>query len=490
MVSSRRRDDTLRSHTVAFVSLAIVASALSVTAFHYELRALSIGGRDLGFFMAEYARLLDQPAWRELAVQPNGNNAFGFAGVDGHPTLHHDIHLSPLKYALALVHAATGSWLAVELALVSTHLIALFYVLARWHRAAPGNALTPLAITLLVLSPPFLEVTGHDLRPVVALGAFTVVIAAALLSRAPPRHLWIIAGLGLLVREDAAVILALASAWLLLDGRRAEARKLYALAAGYVVAFHALYLGFLPFAFAPHGRTLFVWAALLFHPALTLAPLSTSRALVRAHGRHRGWTILLLALPFASIWLAPIFGRHLVRSAFARSFPAVLLVGLAATHWLVTNASARARRWATTLVLVAIAPALALSVRTIATRRWLAEQRAPVWALAEQLPNGTPILTDFAHYQAFAGRDRLLVWERLPAILEPTEAREFPASRAGLVTLLSDLDGLLIVSDASFAELNATLRAAGIEPSFERCEGERSFVVARPRSSHTECPSL
>ena len=62
----------------------------------------------------------------------------------------------------------------------------------------------------------------------------------------------------------------------------------------------------------------------------------------------------------------------------------------------------------------------------------MAERRAPVWSLARTIPHDTPILTDFDHYQAFAGRDRLLVWERLPAAIEPTEAREFPASRDDL----------------------------------------------------------
>jgi hypothetical protein len=483
------RDDTLRGQAIAFAGIAVLASALSVAAFHYQLRSLTIGGRDLGFFMASYERLLELPPWRELAVQPNGNNAFGFTGLDGHPTLHHDIHLSPLKYALAVVYEATGSWLAVELVLVSTVLAALAYALVRWHRVAPGNGLMLSAISALTVSPPFVRASCHDLRPAIALGAFAVAIATACLSRAPRSHLWAIAVLGLLVREDAAVILALAAAWLSLDGRGAEARRLFALVLGYVVLFHALYFGFLSFRYTPHVQTIAVWIALLLVPLLASIPARAHETLSRVHGRHRAWTILALALPFVVVWLEPVFGGNLVRSALARSFPAFLLAGIAATYWLLADGPMRLRRVATGLALVAIVPALASSVWMIADLRAMADRRAPVWALAERIPRGTPILTDFAHYQAFAGRDRLLVWERLPAAVEPTEAREFPASRLGLVALLVDLDGLVIVSDSSYARLTGALRSAGIEPSFEVCAEEATFVVARPRTGHTPCPA-
>jgi hypothetical protein len=485
----RVRDETLRGQLLAFGGVAIVASALSLVAFHYQLHALSIGGRDLGFFMAEYERLFELPAWRELAVQPNGVNAFGFAGADGHPTLHHDIHLSPLKYALALVYAATGSWLAVQLALVATLFAALAYVLVRWQRARPGDALTLTAITALVLSPPFVRTTCHDLRPAVALGAFVVALAAALLSRAPSRHLAVLAMLGLFVREDAAVILALASAWLFVDGRRADARKLYLGVAAYVVLFHAIYFGVMPFAYEPRPLTMAVWAALLFHPLLASAPSRVASRLARAHERHRAWSILVLGLPFVFVWIEPVLGGRLVRSALARSFPAMLLACVASTYWLLGPDRARPRRWATALALASIVPALALSVRMIASLRSMADRHAGVWALAQRLPDETPVVTDFAHYQAFAGRDRLLVWEWLPASLEPTEAREFPASRDRLARVLTDLDGLVIVSDASFERLGAALRRSGAEP-LEICRADSTLVIARSASSRTECPAL
>ncbi len=483
------RGGTRRSPLLAFTGVAIVASALSLSTFHHQLHALTVGGLDLGFFMAEYERLLDVAPWRGLAVQPNGNDAFGFGGMDGFPTLHHDVHLSPLKYALALVHLATGSWLAVQLTLVASLLAALAYVLVRWERERPGNTLTLPALAALAISPPFVRASAHDLRPIVALGAVVVVFAAALLSRAPSRHLWVFAGLGLFVREDAAVLLALACAWLHLDGRRTDARKLYVLVLAYVLLFHALYFGLLPFAYAPRLRTVAVWVALLAYPALRLAPEHARAALSRAHQGHRCSTILVLALPFAFVWLAPIFGGHLMRNPIARSFPGMLVASVAGTYWLLVSGRERQRRWATGLGMMAIVPMLALSLRMVSDLRAIADRRAGVWAFAESLPRRTPVLTDFAHYQAFAGRDRLLVWERLPAARAPEDARELPASRQALARELSRFDGLVIVSDASFEILMEALRSAGVEPSFELCRRSPAFLVARASSSETECPA-
>lgn len=482
------REPTLSAQLAIFGAVALVTSALSVTTFHYELRALTVGGRDLGFFMASYEHLLDVPPWHGLAAQPTGNDAFGFAGLDGHPTLHHDIHLSPLKYVLALVRAFTRSWWAVQLVLVGSVLAGLAYALVRLGRTGRASTVALASLSAVALSPPFLHGTCHDLRPVTALSGFVVALAAALLTRAPSWHVVLIALLGLSVREDAAVVVALASLWLVLDDRRDDAWRLFAIAAGYALSFHVLYLGFLHFAYAPHAQIAAVWLAFGSPLALLAMPRARIEALQRAHARRRGLTILVLGAPFVAILLDPYFGAHLIRSGLFRSFPATLVAVLAATYWMHTSLSPSAQRRATVALATLGVVGVALGVVSVQRLAHESERGAPVWALARSLPSEATVLTDFAHYQAFAGRDRLLVWERLPAQLEAPGGPESPSLRPALLSVLRDVDALWVVSPASYDALTTALAEAGEAHAIERCEGPTDFVLARRRAGRIACP--
>lgn len=472
-----------RAQIVIFAVVALIASALSVAAFGAELATFTASGRDLGFFMAQYERLLDVPVWRGLAVQPSGNDAFGFSGLDGAPTLHADIHLSPLKYVLACVHTTTGSWPAVQIALTAIVLAGLAYALVRLQRAWPGNTLALAALTVVAVSPLFIGGACHDLRPSVALAPFVAALTAALLTRAPSSHVTILALLGLLVREEASVIVALASLWLALEGRRDDAWHTFAIAVSYFAGFHVLYFAFLPFTYAPHPGTALVWLAFVAPLAFLRAPSAWTEHLCRAHERHRASTVSMLGAPFAVALVDPYFGGHLIRDALARTFPATLAVLLAAVHAMLAHTSVRAQQRVAMLLAIGVVPALALSLGVIDAQRAEAPEGRDVWALVERLPEGTPIVTDFLHYQAFAGRDRLLVWERLPVALETPLGPEAPEQRPALLRALRDTDALWVMSGASYR----TLTAADVGP-IERCAGPTEFVVAHRRGGRVPCP--
>jgi hypothetical protein len=461
-------------------------------AFHLLRRGLALHPRDYGFFVAQYHHLLDVPAFGRVPVNPNGNDAFGFHGIDGYPTVHDELHASPIKYLVALVYRATGSVYALQALWVAAYVVALLYVTRRMLDPLRPPLLRLSLLGLFALSPAFLFATTFDLRPYVLLGPFVAALAAALASRAPPRHLAVIATSGLAAREDAALVLALACVFLALDQRPSEARRLYAVVLVYVVGFFAVFFLASPFAHAWSLESVGAVVVLALFPCGLALPPRVSAFVLARFERHRALGLLVLGLPFYAMAARQLltlgWPRHLfVWSARWYAPVAVLVVALAS--WLGTSASERVRLVAARAAGVLLVLAVAASARQL--RVWYATEqaRADFWPVAESIPLGTPIVTDYAHYQAFADRDEVVVWDRFPAYLEPSPGRDHPGSHAQLRAAALAPDALLVMSHRTYADVLDVMRGSGEPVPWVRCDEGTRWLVLRTEGGPTPCPT-
>jgi len=417
--------------TLAVLAMLATAGVLSVGAVRRPWRAPAFHRRDFGFFAVQYAHLLDVPAYDHVALSPNGNDAFGFHGIDGFPTVHDELHASPVKYLLALLYAGTGSLLAVHAAFAAWSALALGYVVRRARVVGWPPHLALVVLGLLALTPPFVAGTTFDLRPFIGIGGFVAALAMALVSRAPPRHLLVIATLGLACREDAAPILAIAAAYLALDARPREARALYLGVVAYVLIFHAVYLAWMPFEYLGGVEALGSLGTLGGYPLVHVlarvpalwSPLTTSFT------RHRALAVVTLGLPFFAMAVRQMLDDGFPHHAYLASGRwyaawAVLVPAVAGT--VVARADERGQRPLALLGAGLAAVGLAGSAFQLHQWRLQAESTRGFWEIADRLPREVPLVTDYAHYQAFAEHERVLVWDRFPAYLEPSDARDHP----------------------------------------------------------------
>jgi hypothetical protein len=98
-------------------------------------------------------------------------------------------------------------------------------------------------------------------------------------------------------------------------------------------------------------------------------------------------------------------------------------------------------------------------------------------------------VTDYRLYQAFAERDDVVVWERLPAHLEASPLRDYPASRTRLRAALLDTDALFVMSPRSYDQLTRIMRSSE-GPEWVTCTESEVCVVAHLASSASLCPTV
>lgn len=464
---------------------------LSVLAFDLRARSLAFHPRDFGFFAEQYRHLLDTPAYDRVALSPNGNDAFGFHGIDGHPTIHHEVHASPIKYPLALLYRATGSLAAVHLALLVLYLVALAYAFRRTEIEGWPPALSLSQLALLSLTPPFVAASTFDLRPFMGIGAFVLALVAALSSRASAPELAIVSVAGLLVREDAAPVLAIAAAYLALDGRPREARGLYALAAVYVAVFHVVYAAFTPFE---HGWTpdavgaLGTFAAWPLVEGLARLPVAAA-TIAQTFARHRTLALGMVGVPFFGAAMLIVLVEGMPAHGFLGSgrwyapLAIIVLVGLG----LVARASLRAQRALASVSALSVLAGLLWTGADLARWHADAERRAGLLALRDRLPADVGIVTDYRHYQAFAARDRVIVWDRFPAHLAASDARDHAADQGWIVRGGVGPDAWIVLHPSREAEVTDDLRAAGIASEWRRCAEGPDWVALRPVDSDVPC---
>lgn len=469
----------------AFAGLAALALGLSLAAFHARWRALAFSGHDLAYYAAQYRRLLDSPAWTGLPFHSSGRNLFGFAGPDGLPTLHHDVHASPLKYLLALAYRLTGSLLVVQGAFTVSYLGAMGYALRRLV-GREYAALALGALALVTLSPWFLEAACFDLRSYVLLGPAVLLLASALASRAPATHLGAIALFGLGAREEAALLLVIAVLHLELDGRRREARALYALCVSYAVAFHVFYALVLGFPYGPGAVAVVASSALLLPPALWLAPAGARAWLDARFTPVRRAALLSLAAPFLALSVGNPLGGRIDHQLWDRIFPALVVVVVVLVDWLVAQPSATLRRGVARGLALAAVLALAGSASSILAWREEGARRADFWRALERLPDATVIVTDYDHAAPLVGRDGVLVWERGPEVPSSPGGRRSLAARERVLRQLREGDTIVIARDGPFAAIAASLEASGDRGVISECLRTEWLVLARTGAA--ECP--
>ena len=486
----RTEVDVSRTRIDALVGVLIaVAAIFSTIGFHDRLLALGMHWRDFGFFVDRYRHLLDVPAWRHVPMNPNGNDIFGFHGIDGHPTVHHEVHASPIEYPLALLYRISGSLAAISAALLVGYLAALVYV----HQRATDTLRVPVLhlsmLAMLALSPPFLFATTFDLRPFELLGPFVLALSVALASRAPLSHFVVIALLGFSAREDAAPILALGCVALHLDGRARDARALYALALGYAVVFHVVYGVWMGFEHEWSADSLGALGMVALYPALLLVPRVTER-LAPIFVRHRGLGGLLVVLPFLVLMVRQVVVMGWPHHAFV-STPrwygpcAVVWVALCGAA---ARTPARALRVVTASVAAVALVGAGLGVAQLIKWRRQAEERAPLWAIVRAIPDETLVLTDYRLSQLLAGHDEMLVWDRFPAYLEPTSERDRPEAHPELRRVVIERDALIVMRPGGYARFADAMHDAGETARWTRCATGRDWVVLRPETGATACP--
>ncbi len=477
---------------VAVLAILVVASTLSIASFDLRRRALAFHERDFGFFAQQYAHLLDVPVYDRVALSPNGNDAFGFRGIDGHPTVHHEVHASPIKYPLALLYRATGSLGAVHVALLVPYLLALAYALHRASKKGVRPELMVSALAVLTLTPPFVAATTFDLRPFTALGAFVMALASALLSRASGRDLAVIAVAGLLVREDAAPMLAIAAGYLALDARPREARGMYLGALAYVIAFHVVFACLTPFVHRWTPDSAGALATFTAYPmvrGLERAP-SLAASVTQRFRRHRTLAAAAIGVPFFGAALMIVVDEGVPLHGFVSSgrwYSAWAIVVLVVTVTMALRSTARAqRRVAFVSGLVSIA---GLIWTGFDLRRWSsdAESHAALVELAGLLPRDVQIVTDYPHYQAFAERDDVLVWDRFPAHLAPSDARDRAGADPGLLRDNVRADAWIVLAPTRRSEVLGRVAAAGAPTDWRPCRRGDDWVALAPAGDRALC---
>lgn len=478
---------------VAIGVVALAAAMLSMIGFHLMRRGLAFHDRDFGFFVTHYAHVWDVPAWARVPMNPNGNDVFGFEGIDGYPTVRDEVHASPIEYLLAPVYLLTRSVYALQVVFIGAYLATFAYVVRRPIPATRTPIARVIVVALLALTPATLYATTFDLRPFILLGPFVVLLAVALVSRAPGRHLAAIAALGLAAREDAAIVLALAAAYLHLDGRPVDARRLYAAVVLYVIVFFAVFTWALGFAHAWNAESLAAFALLAVYPALALVPPSLRAALARGLARHRTLAVLVVALPFFGIALRHVLNVGWPRHHFvfsARWYAPLALLAIAAADLIETRTHGRARH--------ALAGGLAIAAllggvgSVVQLSRWArdADEHADFWPVRTAIPADAPIVTDYDHYQAFSDHAQVLVWDRMPAYLEPSEGRDHPGDHAHLRAALVADDPLVVMRRNSFRDFTTRMQSAGIAQDWVHCvDGER-WIVVRAAAGTRDCPRV
>jgi hypothetical protein len=147
-VGEKLRDDP----RWAAIALALFA-LLALFAFWLMRTQALFQDQDFAFYASSYLSIFSDRA--QPVVNAWGTNMFGIFGFDGYPTLHGDIHFSPVKYLLALLGHATGTPVVIQVLFVALLVASLALAGRQLERIRPGagHAFVLLAVAYPVAIP-------------------------------------------------------------------------------------------------------------------------------------------------------------------------------------------------------------------------------------------------------------------------------------------------------------------------------------------------
>lgn len=472
---------------LAFVLLpAVLAGAL----YDYLWRGYSLHPMDHSFFAASYLAIGNDDAEDSLPVHGSGRTLFELRPradlpadlqhldpiwsaretfswyPNGYPTVHHHMHLVPMKYLLGplvqdprhlfLVAAATGGLLG----------LALFYVfrVETQHRGRPGAAILVAAIALYPSALPFLV---WDLRDFCLLLAPLLGLTAAVWRGRPIREVAFFGVLLMLAREESFLFLAMFAAAAASLGARRTAGTLL----GLCLIEAAAIFGYYAWLTGTAQWLRLAEPAALGRIALLLAGLGV---LSRLSGRWPALLALgLIVLPAPYYYIGefyrqdPVYGDPLWGFVLKDRYFYVFAIGfyLLALAWEILPNRLRPRlglragqalagAW---LAGSAAGAALLVGYLLLPIMRWpeLADHKA---ALA-----GRTVVADYVTYPMLLGRPDTIVWQRLP--VETTLGRSsnrWPENAEVLREWLkAHPDAVGLMSAGGWAVLRDEMRARG-----------------------------
>lgn len=468
-------------------SIQLLLYIISVFASYYfcttKLHALGFHTRDFPFYLQFGAKIFDASLTNQFSINPYGYNAFGFDGIEGMMGIFHTIHLEPIKLLYGLLYYPFGSPLLIFAIIGLIYFAPPLYF--GWH-AQNGNWLEgifAIMISLLYfLFPSSILAVADDLRPYTLLGPFLALTLISIQRDSPRWHstLFLIAMLS--CREEALILATFIIGYALLRSRTpADAIRngtifgtiwlLWLLATGIYYTWTAYQIN--P-ALNPLGEVipevsylliLCIWAAIAIIYFLLLRFWYTSiNSIYQQKLRERIW----IQIAFVMLLFVPIFrqvsvtkGRKFDRMSFEDAlfsifkdfmlFPKFTLIFIMGVITLIII-------WGTIhkpfvkklicggLVLLILACLYLQSVSWMKTPLiWLdryhqrIEDAKLIWELREKTNKyRSVVLSDLNTYQVFADYEHILVYERLPWAVEPSEARHYPANANRTVQFLKD----------------------------------------------------
>ena len=483
-------------------------AAAAVAVFHLKLQDLRFHTRDFPFYAGNFARLFSADLSRELAVNPDGYNVFGFRGLDAYPNVYFDIHISAIKFALAWIYTITGSLYAVFGVFWTVFLLSIAYLIrAYWTPAHRDQIIVLIGASALVLNPAAYDFLTFDVRAYILILPFLFMLVAALDRRRPGWEIASIAVFGLLIREEAVIFILFAAIYLHFDGRVRVARVLFVLATAFAASAYAYYALFTEFEYLTRvGPAKQLALLLIVVSYLGLELLPRFRLLDWAGGlfrQLRPFTLVVFGAPFGLEFIArsgPYIKTMNFKALAAELttsepwYPGIALAVIAAMSvclvvWPRLRLVARLAIGsivASVLLLMAV-----MNVRFLVV---LYEQGTPrqfVWRVAEHLRTlpGT-VVVDYGMHQAFFDRDNVVVWERLPSSLATGDERYFPLSRTALTGVLAERAAYFVVTERSLGPLFALAGDAGVIDDVETCIAAAGVIVARRVSLSRPCADL
>ena len=483
-----------------------------------KYRALAFHSRDYAYYLQFAARLSDPTLSNRFAVSPFGHSMLGFADIDGRGSLHRGIHFEPLKYLQAVVYAVAPSPMALILVGALLFYLPLLYVFRAMPRGDPSQRRFLVLLALCwAFCPAGIMSALRDLRPIVILAPALFVLVVAILYDRPRWEVLVAAVCLLAVREEGLVLVACCG--VMLAGRNvARSRSVWHGLPSLAVAWCcfallvAVYYRWAGFARAPQPRSLGgnLWALRLVPPAVWFALLATVACVAgllrwRWGEQARRVLGLLSFLPIVAVLAFHL--PSMVRNVHANWSFLAILVGrewsLYATIILMFPvvlrrmvATPKMRGVSETVLWACLL--LFATLNLVADRGFLGRwcewsarmaEAEPVFRAREEMDcHTTRVMTGYAAYQAFAGFEHAVCYERVPTWRLPDGPVEiigqvwgFPVNRALVRRIFRDETQWLVLTPVERQELRKVLERSGVPWDVVHVGGNDAFEIYRRR---------
>ncbi len=473
-----------------FLMLLMLLIIVVVYVLEIKAAGLLFHTRDYPFLMHFYSTLFQPNALKEYIINPNGENFFGYYGLDGYPNFYYFLHFSPIKYISAVFYYAAGvpalqGWFAFMM------FVPIVFIWCDKILAEKQTHGLLFVTSVCLLIPAWAEYATYDYRPIMLF--LPSLIALIYFINNDKNELFLFALILCLLREEALIFLLIGSLHLFVIKSYKKAWALY-----FLSGLYALVL-FLYYYYSPYnlGNFRVVYYLCSLGAFVGIFGLFSSRISLKYC--YVTYANLLYLVPFIYGFYKKFY-RHPIKGDWNMAFNELffgarwfLLSGLSAVFVAVFVYEKLLKNKSHLVTVILSVLFLFVSGGYFYNHNYVNLRRSskratPYLELKDNLiKNHVRVLTGFEGLQAFYDMDNVAVWQRLPIKNVPEPYLSMSENNAKYLIRLSDTMNVFIGYEYEYMSWQ---QKTNNQIKMEVCFEKNGVVFARNLRITNDCNFL